>query len=136
MEIWMNMCEIIECNLCTTTTFDFLFSLYLSILSVNDAKTRLKKASRMSLFYLLSYYDTDKSEINIESIFKNCRGIPLCNLYISWIMIHVYDVFLKKVNYFPDRRRDLMPSLYVSMVKWRVWLKIRKVCRQLPLSGL
>ena len=87
----MNMCEIIECNLCTTTTFDFLFSLYLSILSVNDAKTRLKKASRMSLFYLLSYYDTDKSEINIESIFKN--GF--------WLM----------VNYFIDRRRDLMSSL-------------------------
>lgn len=103
MEIWMNMCEIIECNLCTTTTFDFLFSLYLSILSVNDAKTRLKKASRMSLFYLLSYYDTDKSEINIESIFKNCRGIPLCNLYISWIMIHVYMMFLKKsINFQTD----------------------------------
>ena len=72
---WMNkMCEIIiECvNLwCKLLIF---CSLYLSILSVNDAKTRLKKASRMSLFYLLSYYDTDKSEINIESIFKNCPG--------------------------------------------------------------
>ena len=91
---WIRCVKIIECvNLwCKLLIF---CSLYLSILSVNDAKTRLKKASRMSLFYLLSYYDTDKSEINIESIFKNCREIPLCNLYISWI---VYTIFFKKVN--------------------------------------
>ena len=70
---WIRCVKIIECvNLwCKLLIF---CSLYLSILSVNDAKTRLKKASRMSLFYLLSYYDTDKSEINIESIFKNCPG--------------------------------------------------------------
>ena len=86
----------------------------LSILSVNDAKTRLKKASRMSLFYLLSYYDTDKSEINIESIFKNCRGIPLCNLYISWIMIHVYDVFFKKSQLF-SRQTSRLDAIFICV---------------------
>ena len=87
---WIRCVKIIECvNLwCKLLIF---CSLYLSILSVNDAKTRLKKASRMSLFYLLSYYDTDKSEINIESIFKNCPGFR--------------NLLKKKVNYFTDRRR-------------------------------
>ena len=113
---WIRCVKIIECvNLwCKLLIF---CSLYLSILSVNDAKTRLKKASRMSLFYLLSYYDTDKSEINIESIFKNCPGfrnlLKKSQLFYRQTSRQLYeDSFLSENIAWKLLKMSLLPPIF------------------------
>ena len=94
---WLIVRKIIDCNPCTTTLIFFVLSI--SILSVNDAKTRLKKSFKnvsVLPFKLLWYWQIGNK--NIESIFKIFYFCQRCEPirtfpYMSVFPLHFPEIF-------------------------------------------
>ena len=87
---WLIVRKIIDCNPCTTTLIFFVLSI--SILSVNDAKTRLKKSFKnvsVLPFKLLWYWQIGNK--NIESIFKTLQ------FYFIFIFFLVFFVIAMRI---------------------------------------
>ena len=99
---WLIVRKIIDCNPCTTTLIFFVLSI--SILSVNDAKTRLKKSFKnvsVLPFKLLWYWQIGNK--NIESIFKIFYFCQRCEPIRTFPYMSVFSRFIFPQNWTQNR---------------------------------